>query len=61
MKKLLYFAAALLVLAGCSNKEEVNEPQNEPANYGTIIGQIDLPQGEDAKVGARKINAPEGW
>lgn len=61
MKKLLYFAAALLVLAGCSNKEEVNGTQNEPANYGTITGQIDLPQGEDAKVGARKINAPEGW
>lgn len=61
MKKLLYIAAALLVLAGCNNKEEENGTQNEPANYGTITGKIELPQGEDAKIGARHISAPTGW
>lgn len=61
MKKLIYIAVALFVLVGCNNKEEVGGIQNAPANYGTITGKIELPQDEDAKVGARKINAPEGW
>lgn len=61
MKKLIYIAVALFVLVGCNNKEEMGGIQNAPANYGTITGKIELPQDEDAKVGARKIVAPEGW
>ena len=61
MKKLIYIAVALFVLVGCNNKEEMGGIQNAPANYGTITGKIELPQDEDAKVGARKINAPKDW
>ena len=60
MKKLIYIAVALFVLVGC-NKEEVGGIQNDPANYGTITGKIDLPQGEEAKVPVHKIVSPEGW
>ena len=54
MKKLLYFAAALLVLVGCNEKDK-----KAPANYGAISGKIELSQ--SANVPAHKITAPEGW
>ena len=53
MKKIMYIAAALLVLVGCQKSQEAKE--NAPANYGTITGKIELPQGPN------KISAPEGW
>lgn len=53
MKKIMYFAAALLVLVGCQKSQEAKE--NAPANYGTITGKIELPQGPN------KISAPTGW
>ena len=53
MKKIMYFAAALLVLVGCQKSQEAKE--NAPANYGAITGKIELPQGPN------KISAPEGW
>ena len=53
MKKIMYFAAALLVLVGCQKSQEAKE--NAPANYGTITGKIELPQGPN------KIAAPGGW
>ena len=54
MKKLMYFAAALLVLVGCNKNSQENK-ENAPANYGTITGKIELPQGPN------KIVAPDGW
>ena len=60
MKKIMYIAAALLVLVGCNKNSQENR-ENAPANYGTITGKIVLPQGEDAKAGARKITAPDDW
>lgn len=54
MKKLLYFAAALLVLVGCNERDK-----KAPANYGAISGKIELSQ--CANVPAHKITAPEGW
>lgn len=54
MKKLLCFAAALLVLVGCNEKDK-----KAPANYGAISGKIELSQ--SANVPAHKIVAPEGW
>ncbi len=54
MKKIMYFAAALLVLAGCNKNSQENK-ENAPANYGTITGKIELPQSPN------KITAPEGW
>ena len=53
MKKIMYIAAALLVLVGCQKSQEAKE--NAPANYGTITGKIELPQGPN------KISAPTGW
>ncbi len=54
MKKIMYFAAALLVLVGCNKNSQENK-ENAPANYGTITGKIELPQGPN------KITAPNGW
>ena len=54
MKKLLCFAAALLVLVGCNEKDK-----KAPANYGAISGKIELSQG--ANVPAHKITAPTDW
>lgn len=53
MKKLMYFAAALLVLVGCNKKD--NAIENTPANIGTISGTIELPKTP------KKIAAPTGW
>ncbi|MCQ2312341.1 MAG: hypothetical protein MJZ84_02670 [Paludibacteraceae bacterium] len=53
MKKMMYFAAALLVLVGCQKKD--NSIENTPDNYGTITGKIELPKTPN------KIAAPEGW
>ena len=54
MKKIMYLAAALLVLVGCNKNSQENK-ENAPANYGTITGTIELPQGPN------KIAAPDGW
>ena len=43
MKKIMYFAAALLVLVGCQSSQEARE--NAPAEMVTIKGRIELPQG----------------
>ena len=53
MKKIMYFAAALLMFAGCRSSQEARE--NAPAEVGTITGTIKLPQGPN------KIVAPAGW
>ena len=53
MKKIMYFAAALLVLAGCRSSQEARE--NAPAEVSTITGTIALPQEPN------KISAPIGW
>lgn len=54
MKKIMYLAAALLVLVGCNKNSQENK-ENAPANYGTITGKIELPQTPN------KIVAPDGW
>ena len=53
MKKMMYFAAALLVLVGCNKKE--NAIENTPKEVVTIKGSIELPQTP------HKIAAPTGW
>lgn len=53
MKKIMYLAAALLVLVGCNKNSQENK-ENAPANYGTITGKIELPQTPN------KIVAPDG-
>lgn len=55
MKKLMYIAAALLVLVGCQKKENVIE--NAPQNLVTITGGIDF----SAQDGPNKVAAKEGW
>ena len=53
MKKIMCFAAALLLLAGCRGSQETRE--NTPAEVGTITGTIELPKGPN------RIVAPDGW
>ncbi len=53
MKKMMYFAAALLVLVGCQKKD--NSIENTPKEVVTIKGSIELPQTP------HKIAAPTGW
>ncbi|MCQ2313327.1 MAG: DUF1566 domain-containing protein [Paludibacteraceae bacterium] len=53
MKKIMYFAAALLVLVGCQKKENVIE--NSPKEVVTIKGSIVLPQTPN------KIAPAEEW
>ncbi len=53
MKKIMYFAAALLLLTGCRGSQEARE--NAPAEVSTITGTIELPQEPN------KIIAPAGW
>lgn len=55
MKKLMYIAAALLVLVGCQKKENVIE--NTPQDLVTITGGIDF----SAQDGPNKVVAKEGW
>lgn len=55
MKKLMYIAAALLVLVGCNKKENVIE--NTPQNLVIITGGIDF----SAQDGPNKVVAKEGW
>lgn len=52
MKKLLYFAAALLVLVGCNESKK-----NVPAHLVTITGGIEL----KSQQGPSKVIAREGW